>query len=510
MVMRLTGLASGLDIDTMVQKLMQTQRVPLDKMNQQRQLLDWKRESYREVSTKMVTFMQDKIKDTFSKATSLNAQKATVTGNTTAVTATASGTASGNMTVGVSKLATASNVIMTGQSGTAEDTKLSALGLASGTLQVGGSTISISEDDTIATLVSKINNNSATGITAIYDKNGGLSLSSSATGTEGKLFTDNANPSNSTLNIDDSLKALFWKEPTTNPDGTVTSEKITEAQNAVVTVNGLTMEKTSNTFTINGVTLTLNTTTSAGSAANIAVSKDTDAIVKSVQDFVDSYNELLSLMNSKVSEERYKKYAPLTSEQKADMKEDEITEWTAKAKSGMLKNDSILEEAISSMRSAILGDVDTGNGKVNLLQGLGITTGTYQTKGKLSLDVDKLKEALEKDPDVVNKVFKTNYDKVYTSNKVAETDGILARLQKITTGALKSMNTTAGTSISSSDVTTSFLTSSTIGSQLSSLDRRISEFTSKLNTIETNYFKKFTAMETAINKYNSSGSSLFG
>ncbi|WP_336782143.1 flagellar filament capping protein FliD [Paenibacillus illinoisensis] len=502
MVMRLTGLASGLDIDTMVQKLMQTQRVPLDKMNQQRQLLDWKRESYREVSTKMVTFMQDKIKDTFSKATSLNAQKATVTGNTTAVTATASGTASGNMTVGVSKLATASNAIMTGQSGTAEDTKLSALGLASGTLQVGGSTISISEDDTIATLVSKINNNSATGITAIYDKNSGLSLSSTATGTDGKLFMNNSVPDKAGLNIDNKLKDIFWKDAT---DGSVT-----KAENAVVTVNGLTMEKTTNTFTINGVTLTLNNTTSAGSTANIAVSKDTDAIVKSVQDFVDSYNELLSLMNSKVSEERYKKYAPLTSEQKSEMKEDEITEWTAKAKSGMLKNDSILQEAISSMRSAILGDVDTGNGKVNLLQGLGITTGNYQTKGKLSLDVDKLKEALEKDPNVVNKVFNTNYDKVYTSNKVAETDGILARLQKISTGALKSMNTTAGTSTSSSDVTTSFLTSSTIGSQLTSLDRRISEFTSKLNTIETNYFRKFTAMETAINKYNSSGSSLFG
>lgn len=506
--MRLTGLASGLDIDTMVQKLMQAERVPLNKMNQQRQLLDWKRESYREVSTKMVTFLQDKIKDTFSKATSLNAQKATVTGNTSAVTATASATASGNMTVGVSKLATASNVILTGQSGTSEDTKLTNLGLASGTLQVGGSTLSIDENDTIASLVSKINNNSATGITAIYDKAGGLSLTSTATGTDGKLFKDNANPGSANLNIDANLKSLFWKKES---DGTTdATQAITKAQNAEVTVNGLTMEKTSNTFTVNGVTLTLNTTTATGETSNIAVSKDTEAIVKSVQDFVNSYNELLSLMNSKVSEERYTKYAPLSSEQKSEMKEDEITEWTAKSKSGMLKNDSTLQEAISSMRSAIMGDVDTGSGSVNLLQGLGITTGNYQSKGKLSLDVDKLKEALDKNPNIVNQVFNTNYDKVYTSDKVADTDGILARLQKITTNVLKSMNTTAGTSISSSDSATSFLTSSLIGSQLSSLDRRISEFTSKLNTIETNYFKKFTAMETAINKYNSTGSSLFG
>ncbi|OAX46336.1 flagellar filament capping protein FliD [Paenibacillus sp. AD87] len=503
MVMRLTGLASGLDIDTMVQKLMQAEKVPLNKMNQQRQLLDWKRESYREVSTKMVTFLQDKIKDTFSKASSLNAQKATVTGNTTAVTATASATASGSMTVGVTKLATAANVILTGQNGKSETTKLTDLGLTSGTsLQVGGSTISIDESDTIATLVSKINNNSATGVTAIYDATSGLSLTATASGTDGKLFTNNSAPDNNSLNIDSKLKDIFWADPT---DGTVK-----KAQNAEVTVNGLSMEKTSNMFTINGVTLTLNTITAAGSEANVTVSKDTDAIVKSVKDFVDSYNQVLSLMNSKVSEERYTKYAPLTSEQKADMKEDEITEWTNKAKSGMLKNDSILQEAISSMRSAIMGDVDTGNGKVNLLQGLGISTGDYQSKGKLTLDVDKLKEALERNPNAVNEVFTTNYDKVYTSDKVTDKDGILARLQKITTNALKSMNTTAGVSISSSDITASFMTSSTIGTQLSSLDRRISEFTSKLNNIETNYFKKFTAMETAINKYNSSASSLFG
>nr|WP_154894881.1 flagellar filament capping protein FliD [Paenibacillus xylanexedens] len=507
MVMRLTGLASGLDIDTMVQKLMQAERVPLDKMNQKRQLLDWKRESYREVSTKMVTFLQDKIKDTFSKASSLNAQKATVTGNTTAVTATASANASGNMTVGVTKLATAGNVILTGQSGKSEATKLIDIGINGSSLQVGGSTVSIDENDTIATLVSKINNNSATGVTAIYDSAGGLSLTATSMGTDGKLFTDNANPGSSTLNIDTKLKEAFWKK---NGDGTEAVQTTSKAENAVVTVNGLTMEKTSNTFTVNGVTLTLNTTTAAGSTTNIAVGKDTDAIVKSVQDFVDSYNELLSLMNSKASEERYTKYAPLSSEQKAEMKEDEITEWTAKAKSGMLKNDSILQEAISSMRSAIMGDVDTGSGKVNLLRGLGITTGDYQSKGKLSLDVDKLKEALEENPNVVSQVFNTGYDKVYTNDKVADTDGILARLQKITTSALKRMNTTAGTSTSSSDITASFMGSSLIGSELSSLDRRISEFASKLNTIETNYFKKFSAMETAINKYNSTGSSLFG
>ena len=54
--MRINGFASGMDIDSMVKELMQAKREPLNKLNQQKQLLDWKREAYRELSSKMVGF----------------------------------------------------------------------------------------------------------------------------------------------------------------------------------------------------------------------------------------------------------------------------------------------------------------------------------------------------------------------------------------------------------------------------------------------------------------------
>lgn len=108
MVTRISGFSSGLDIDAIVKKLMTAESVPLNKLNQQKQLMEWKRESYREVSTKMVTFLQDKITK-LSSSTVMNAQKATVTGNTTAVTAVASSSASGMLEVRVNRLATASS-----------------------------------------------------------------------------------------------------------------------------------------------------------------------------------------------------------------------------------------------------------------------------------------------------------------------------------------------------------------------------------------------------------------
>ncbi|MBY0220433.1 flagellar filament capping protein FliD [Paenibacillus illinoisensis] len=500
MVTRISGLASGMDIDSMVKKLMTAESIPLTKMNQQKQLMEWKRENYREVSTKLVTFLQDKITK-LSSATVLNAQKANVTGNTSAVSAVASSSASGVIDIKVERLASASIAVT--ESGTwtnrdASTTTLQDLGIATGQVQIGNATIDVSEGDTIEAFVSKINNNKTAGVTAIYDAAGGLSLTSKATGTS------------SALQIDPAILSKF----------NLTS---TPGQDAKAVINGLTVSKSSNTFDVNGVMLTLNSTTPTDTT-RITVSKDTDKVVEAVQSFVDAYNEVLSTLNSKVSEERYKKYTPLSTEERAAMSDEEAKLWTDKAKSGMLKNDSILRQTISDMRTAILQGVDIGRtvevtnadgttstvNKPLMLTELGITTGTYQTNGKLELDTDKLKAALEKDPDIVTDFFSTNYSTSFADNTYKQSDGLLAKMRKITNVSLQQMAQTAGTSQVSKDLTSTFLANSTMGEALNALERRISDMTRKLNTIETNYFKKFTAMETAINKYNSTSSSLAG
>ncbi|QED49593.1 flagellar filament capping protein FliD [Cytobacillus dafuensis] len=54
--MRISGIASGMDIDQMVKDLMKAERAPLDKMKQQKQTLQWQRDDYRSLNTLMLDF----------------------------------------------------------------------------------------------------------------------------------------------------------------------------------------------------------------------------------------------------------------------------------------------------------------------------------------------------------------------------------------------------------------------------------------------------------------------
>lgn len=345
--------------------------------------------------------------------------------------------------------------------------------------------IAISESETIDSLITKINSNKNMGVTAVYDPaTGSMSLTSKETGQKdiklsGGLLTDS-----------------FGLQEANVKEGT----------NALVTINGITTTQTSNKFTVNGVEISLNGTTPTGQSTQIEIVQDTDKIVETIKSFVDSYNETLSLLNQKVGEERYRTYLPLTSEQKEAMSEDEIKLWEEKAKSGMLKSDSILTKAVSDMRTAIISDVVMADGtKVNLTQ-FGITTGSYSEKGKLYIDEEKLRAAITENPDQIGALFGQTASNSATGSTA--TDGIFTKLKKINGTTLQSLSDRAGTSRYSSDLTTAFLPQSEMGNQLSEIEKRITDMNRRLSMIENRYYRQFTAMETAMNKYNSTSSSL--
>lgn len=498
---RITGMASGLDVDSLVKQLMQAERKPLDKLNQDKQLIEWKRENYREVSTKLVTFAQNKVNDIFSKSTSLNAQKGVVSGNTSAVTINATATASGVLDINVTKMAAAAKMTSSANPATSiavpdgdwGKVKLSDItgsgvsGTTPLTVKVGGAEIQIDPaTETLDSFVKKINSNSSAGVTAIYDSGTGkISLTSKTTGVKGN---------------DIKLEGTIFS-------ALKLGSQLTGGADAELTVNGLSITRSSNSFTMNGYEITLNGL-SEGKPTHVESSKDIDKIVANVQSFVDSYNELLSYLNGKVNEERYKSYTPLTSDQKSGMSDKEIDLWTEKAKSGMLKRDSILQSTISELRTALIQGVKISGTETISLSQLGITTGSYETRGKLVLDTDKLKTAIQNDPDIVNKFLGNNYAASSLGGDYKDTDGILSRVRKISNQSLANLADTAGTSKVSTDLNAAFNTDSTIGNQLYNLNRRISDLESRLNDKEANYYKKFATMESAINKYNTISSSL--
>ena len=172
------------------------------------------------------------------------------------------------------------------------------------------------------------------------------------------------------------------------------------------------LEQKTNTFTQNGLTITLNGTSTTATTLNTKL--DTQANFDSIKKFVDKYNDLIDKMNKKVREEKYRDFQPLTDAQRKELSEDEVKKWEEKAMSGVLKNDSFLRDGMTSFRSAISAKIDTGYSytsgtdtiQLNYMSQIGITsTSDFRDGGKLKIDETKLKKMLEEQPEGVYKLF---------------------------------------------------------------------------------------------------------
>ncbi|WP_231574794.1 flagellar filament capping protein FliD [Paenibacillus sp. FSL R7-0273] len=495
MVLRVSGFSSGLDIDSVVKQMMAAKRAPLDKLNQQKTLMEWQRDSYREFNAKLVDLKMNKLIK-WNTSSQMNTQKAIVGGNTTAVRAEASSASNGvDMSVTVKQLATKSSLEsaskLTTTSGTDKvilNTKLSDLSGATSPLTFvvdGGESITFTEDDTISTAMARINSGSGD-IKATFDEvSGKLSITSNKFGADNVI--ENQKVSGSLLTL-------------VKMDYSNTNASFFKAQEAIVEITSsksATAEvytSTSNSLTVNGVSLTfLAKSDTTGGATTIKTQADADKSVETIKAFVETYNELINTMATTIGEEKYRSYTPLTDEQKEAMSEKEIELWEKKAKSGLLKGDVILQTAISDMRSAITS-------KLGDLSEMGITTGQYYENGKIYLNEDKLKQAILDNPQKVSDIFR--------GSALEVNGGIFGALSTAADKALDKIVLKAGTSKFSTDLNFAYKTESVMGRMLKDYNSRINSLQDRLSDLETRYYKQFTAMETAMNKYNSQSSSL--
>ncbi|WP_027087244.1 flagellar filament capping protein FliD [Cohnella panacarvi] len=359
-------------------------------------------------------------------------------------------------------------------------------GLGNVSFSMNGSMITVNENDTLNDLLNAINSDAGAAVTAAID------------GTTGKL-TIKSDGSGSVA-VSGDLFAKF----------NLTGETV--GQNAKVVINGIETERASNTFTENGVSITLNTI-SAGSITTLNVTSDTDKIVDSIKTFIKEYNDLLETVNNKVNEERYRKFSPLTSEQKAEMSEDEIKLWEDKAKSGLLRRDTTLTTMVDNMRLAAMTDITIDGVRVNLAS-FGIETGEWQQRGKLVIkDEAKLRQAIEANPAQVEQFFTQQTTQTDAKLKVSPTNpdnGLFNRLSNTLMTAIEDLSKKAGTSKYSISKDAAFLETSSISELLRSLDTKIYNANDRLNRLEVTYYKQFTAMETAMNRFQSQSSALFG
>ena len=483
--MRISGFSSGLDIDALVQELMKSHKSPLTKLQKQSIKVDWQQEAYRNVSTSLVDLRNNKL-SSYSLSSSISAKKAEVAGNTTAISATATGASSqGVYTVKVLDLAKAAQSSATSSiTGSAADDKFT----SDGTIQINGVDISYTTDDTLNTLMTKINNSKEANVTAIYNStNGKISLTSKSTG-------------GTAISTDDAFKTLVGANDWTNASGS----------KARAEINGVEVESDTNQVSINGLSIQLKTIHSGDSVSTVTVNSDTDKILSTIKSFINDYNSVIANINSKLGEDKYRTYDPLTDEEKSEMTDKQIEIWETKAKSGLLRNDTILSALVSDMRTATMAEVGVGANAISL-NSLGITTGSWYEGGKLVIDNEQaLIAAIENDPDQVLKLFNDTTSSAATStNKTTDTGlGIFQKLSSILMDSLVTLSDKAGTSRTSTSTTGAFLESSLLGQQKKSIATKMSDYQAKLTALETQYYKRFTAMETAINRYNSQASSI--
>jgi flagellar hook-associated protein 2 len=499
--MRIGGLASGMDIDQIIGDLMKAERIPLDKLFTKKTTFEWQRDSYRSVNTKMKSF-DDYLFNNFTLSSNFN-KKTVTSSNEAAVAATASSSAVGSLTID-SVTSLAKNAIgvsggLTFTVGKDATSNLSeSLGMTAGeqtfnlnVYENGAMKVKSIKFDPATTslnqLVSKVNSSDA-GVTMFFDEvSKKISISSKSGG-------DNSAGAE-VIAADLATQDFFGKLGFTADNVNLA----TGGTNAVLSVNGMSITRTSNQFAINGFTVNLKSETTA--ATTLTANSDVNSMVDKVKEFVTKYNELITGMNDQLKEKKYRDFPPLTDEQRKDMSETEQELWDEKARSGLLKNDSIMRSGLGEMRNSLYGRVDgIGDNMIDTLAEMGITTSsTYSDGGKLVINEDKLRKALTDNPEQVVSTLSQSGSKTATE----DTRGIVQRLRESMKDFTSDIEKRAGKASSTDQ-------QYTIGKNLIDTNDRISSFQRRLEDTEARYWRQFTAMEKAISQANQQSAMLMG
>ena len=510
MPIRMTGMVSGLDTDSIVKELVSAYSTKKEKYVKEQTKLGWKQDIWKSLNKEVNSFYKSVGNLRFDSG--YNTKKTTSSDSTKATVS-----ASGNAVVGTQKL----HVLSTAQSGyltgaeiktTANEkvttsTKLSDLGITADevTFNVGpanstsGTTrqIKVGKDSTISDVVNQLKE---AGLNANFDAgNGRFYLSSSDSGyaTDFNITADSSDTNSTTL-----LNALGLGD---------TAKKI-DGSDAVIVLNGVKYTSTTNNFSVNGLSISVNGVTDKvddidnvdvdalddSKAVSISTTTDTQGLYDKIKDFLTSYNNIINKMTKLYNADSAKNYEPLTDDEKSQMSDTEVEKWETKIKDSLLRRDSNLSTIMNAMTTSMSTAISI-NGKNYSLSSFGISTLGYMNAAEneqnayhidgdeddenTSGNKDKLMAALSSDPDTVIDFMKQLSTNLYTAiDKQMQSNSLRSRY--------------------------SIYNDKEMSSQYTSYTKTIAEWETKISEKEEYYYNKFSKMETALSKLNSQTSSL--
>ncbi|MDE5696178.1 MAG: flagellar filament capping protein FliD [Lachnospiraceae bacterium] len=345
-------------------------------------------------------------------------------------------------------------------------------------------TIEITAETKISELLNSLREG---GVNASFDEtNQRFFISSTGTGTAKEFKLEGTNNALASLGLDTS--AAY--------ENGSTATRIW-AEDAQITLNGAEFTSDTNTFTINGLSITANALTTDG-PISITTDTDYDGIYDMIKDFITEYNDIMNEMTKLYNADSARKYTMLSDEEKEAMSDDEVETWENTIKDSLLRRDKDLNTVMQCMIGAVNKGYDIG-GETLYLVNFGVGTGSYfdtekaernalhimgdSDDEKYSDEKNKLKEAIAADPDKVIELFTTMSKEMYNSLQKTMASTEYRSIYKVYDD--KRMKT-----------------------EYDDYTKRIKEAQQKLDDYEDKWYKKFSAMEVALSKLQSSQNSL--
>ncbi|MDT3709740.1 flagellar filament capping protein FliD [Pseudomonas sp.] len=462
-----TGIGSGLDIDSIVAGMVAAERAP-----KETQLANLEKKTTTQITA--VGALKGAISDFQTALAALNkpelfqARSATSSkSDLVGVTATTTAGA-GSYQLEVKSLASSSKVALAAIPNTAEAPARFTSGTFEVSLGVPGIPPAPNTKESFSVTIDE-NNNTLAGVrdaintagkdmgvsaTIVTDEYGSrLVLSSSKTGA-GRDITVTATGADEPGLI--GLSALNF----TGTSGTGKDARVlTSAQSAELYVDGLKVISETNKVdgAIEGITLDLKAKTVANEPLTIAVAEDKAGVKKQIQSFVDSYNKLIGVIN-------------------AQTKVTSVGEGKAPV-TGALVGDATARTLLNTIRNELVNV--QGDGALRALTDIGITT---QKDGTLAIDSAKLDKAMA-----------SNFGELaglFTGDK-----GLASRLD----AKLKPYTETGGILEQRNKAMTETITK--IDDQKEALTRRLASLQERL-------YKQFNAMDLLVGQLSNTSSSL--
>ena len=328
------------------------------------------------------------------------------------------------------------------------------------------------------------------------------------TGTALNLADPNTDP---TAQIRKALGAILGVDSLTyNADegGLTSAALLNEGKDAKVIINGVETSRSGNTFEVDGITLQLTSkspvTGGTGTLSDpfiydetvINTERDTETIISSFKSFIEDYNAMIDLLNGYLhADPLYREYAPLTDEQKREMTDREIEMWEENAKTGLIRNDLTVSAFLNGLYGTLYNRPISSS---YALYDIGIEATDYKQPGKLFLDEDQLRRALQNDPASVEALFTDSVNGL--SKQMGNLMDGVARISIANPGSLVSM---AGVGNSYTDTT------SDINRDINQINDKLKDLWDKYERERARYWKKFNDMETILANYQAQSEWLY-